>query len=253
MYLPSSVSSYREQAIKAYGAETTRVAGNYNLAEELVKAHSADRGWTLISDASHEGYTEIPSDVMLGYAVMMSEITDRLPLESFTHIFLQCGVGSFAGALCDYVHSKLGAKAPMLITVEPVNAACVFRSIEKGSISTVAGDLDTIMAGLACGRPSPLAFDVLRKCVSHSIRIEDEWALAAVRLLSEVTLIGKPIVAGETGAAGLGALLWSTSRQDKRNELGLDSKSRVLLFCTEGATDPHIYNNIVRGHSNAEV
>jgi len=246
VYLPRQVTEYREKAIHQYNGRTLRVQGNYDAAEAAVKRATREHGWVLFSDSSHENHAVIPQDVMTGYCVMLSEIADSVPLENFTHVFLQCGVGAFAAAVCDYLHSALGSKAPILVSVEPLRAACVFTSVEQGRLMVVGGALTTIMAGLACGRPSPLAWELLRRQLSFCAALEDGWAVRAVRLLASGRTSGEPVVAGETGAAGLGALLCAAHDAKWRLQLGLNSSSRVLLFCTEGATDPDIYDSIIR-------
>lgn len=245
VYLPPHVTEYREEAIRRYGSRTTRVQGNYDVAEVAVKRDAVQYGWVLLSDSSDENYTAIPLDVMVGYCVMLSEIADTMPLANFTHVFLQCGVGAFAGAVCDYLHALLGPEAPILVSVEPVRAACVFASVTQGRLALVQGELNTIMAGLACGRPSPIAWDVLRARLNYCTTLEDSWAIQAVRLLARGRVSEEPVIAGETGAAGLGALLCATSDERWRRQLELDASSRVLLFCTEGATDPGVHARII--------
>ncbi len=246
VYLPRHVTEFREKAIRQYGARTVRVDGNYDDAETAVKRAVLQHGWILLSDSSDENYTVIPQDVMAGYTVMLSEVADRMPLEKFTHVFLQCGVGAFAAAVCDYLHSALGPKTPTLVSVEPVHAACVFASAKHDQLTQVHGALTTIMAGLACGRPSPVAWDVLRARLNFCMTLDDSWAIRAVRSLASGRASGARVVAGETGAAGLGALLCAANDERWRLQLGLSSSSRVLLFCTEGATDPEVYDRIIR-------
>jgi len=252
VYLPRHVTEFREKAIRQYGARTVRVQGNYDAAEMAVKRAAVQHGWTLLSDSSDENYTVIPRDVMAGYCVMLSEIADCMPLANFTHVFLQCGVGAFAGAVCDYLHSTLGPKTPTLVSVEPVRAACIFASVKQGQFAIVRGPLTTIMAGLACGRPSPLAWELLRMRLNFCVALEDSWAIRAVCLLASGRASAEPVVAGETGAAGLGALLCAAHHEPWRDQLGLNSSSRVLLFCTEGATDPGRYSSIIGGSGDAQ-
>jgi len=251
VYLPRHVTEYREEAIRRYGAETVRVQANYDAAEVAVKRATVQHDWIFLSDSSHSNYTVTPRDVMLGYSVMLSEIADSVSLADFTHVFLQCGVGAFAGAVCDYLYSLLGPKAPIIISVEPVRAACVFASVKRGRATLVRGALTTIMGGLACGRPSPIAWDLLRTRLSFCMTLDDRWAMQAVRLLASGRASGEPVVAGETGAAGLGALLFGGSDERFRSQLGLNSSSRVLLFCTEGATDPGVYTSIIRENEDS--
>ena len=56
------------------------------------------------------------------------------------------------------------------------------------------------------------------------------------------------IVSGESGAAGLAALLELADGEHSdalRHGLGIDDSSRVLVISTEGATDPVAYERIV--------
>ena len=60
---------------------------------------------------------------------------------------------------------------------------------------------------------------------------------------------GDPIVkSGESGAVGMGLLsAIMEGEEDLRAALGLDRFSQVLLFSTEGDTDPEKYAKVVWG------
>ena len=77
--------------------------------------------------------------------------------------------------------------------------------------------------------------------------ISDDMAAAAMRDLAAHKIVG-----GESGVAGLAGLRLAASDPTMRAALGLSGNSRVLLFGTEGATDPQVYRQIV-GQSAEEV
>jgi diaminopropionate ammonia-lyase len=165
---------------------------------------------------------------------------------------VQAGVGALAAATCAHFWLQWGAQRPQFVVVEPARADCVYRSLAAGHPVVVDGALDTVMAGLACGEVSELAWDILRAGCDAAVAVDDDYALDAVRRFAVPALGDPPIVAGETGAAGLAALLAARDHADLRATLQLDAGSRVLLLGTEGDTDPQIYRRIV-GRTAEEV
>jgi diaminopropionate ammonia-lyase len=126
--------------------------------------------------------------------------------------------------------------------VEPNNAACLLESARAGCLSAVTGSLDTIMAGLACGEPSPLAWQVLERGATAFMAIPDAAVVETMQLLATFG-----IVSGESGAAGLAAARVALADPKSSANLGLSSASRVLAFNTEGATDEALYAAFVHG------
>jgi diaminopropionate ammonia-lyase len=242
IYIHETVSQGRADAIAAYGAEIRRVPGTYDDAVRQAARDAAANGWIVVSDTSYAGYTDIPRDVMQGYAVMADEALgslDRPP----THVFVQAGVGGLAAAVCGHLWETLGAARPRMIVVEPDRAACLFESARQGRAANIHGALDTAMAGLACGETSLLAWEILEEGASDFLTATDDAAFAAMRLLAP------DIVAGESAVAGLAGLLGAAARPDLKRALGLDASSRVLLIGSEGDTDPELYRKIVGGQS----
>jgi diaminopropionate ammonia-lyase len=253
IFIHETVSEGRAEAIRRYGADVVRVKGNYDDAVRHAAAEAARNGWFVVSDTSYEGYREVPADVMHGYGVMASEIVRQVPAgEVPTHVFVQVGVGALAAAICARFWLAWGPKRPRFVAVEPARADCLVRSLEAGRPVVVHGDLETVMAGLACGEVSELAWEVLREGADAALAIGDDWAIAAVRALAAPRDGDPAIVAGETGGAGLAALLALADRAEMRARLGLNGSSRVLLLGSEGDTDPEIYRRIV-GRSAEEV
>jgi diaminopropionate ammonia-lyase len=238
IYVHETVSEARAEAIRAYGAEVRRVKGNYDDSVRKAAADAAANGWTVVSDTSWDGYTEIPRDVMQGYGVMVAEALaqDAVP----SHVFVQGGVGGVAAAVVAHLWERFGPARPRVIVVEPDKADCLTRSAEAGKLTQIAGDLDTIMAGLSCGEPSPLAWAILATGADAFMSIGDETIPPAMRVLAEHGVVG-----GESGVAGLAALEIAAREPAMRKALSLGPTASVLLFGTEGATDPALYAELV--------
>lgn len=257
VYIHANVSEGRRTAIEAFGAEVRRVAGNYDESVRLCAAEAAASGWQVISDTSYGDYVDVPRQVMQGYCVMAEEVVRQLAVMATgktppTHVFLQAGCGGLAAAVIAYFWDTWGPLRPRLIVVEPDRADCVYRSIEADAQVRVAGDLDTIMAGLACGEVSGIAWQILRRAVADALAIPDSAAVSAMQALAEGIGGDVPIVGGESGVAGLAGLLSAVGDPKTRIRLGLDESARVLLFGSEGDTDPALYRQIV-GRGAGEV
>ena len=241
-----TVSQGRRDAIARYGAQVLEVKGNYDDAVRHAAATAAAEGWTVVSDTSYPGYRDIPLDVMHGYGLMAGEIEHQMQgAPAPTHVIVQAGVGAMAAAICASFWMHWGQDRPRFVVVEPVLADCIYRSVEQGQRVTVHGSLDTVMAGLACGEVSELAWEILRGGVNACVAVDDTYALDAMRRLARPVAGDPPVVAGETGGAGLAALLAAMDHPDIRHTLGLDEASRVVIMGSEGDTDPVIYREIV--------
>ncbi|WP_431284603.1 diaminopropionate ammonia-lyase [Humitalea sp. 24SJ18S-53] len=241
IFVHPTVSQGRRDAIAAWGAEVREVPGNYDDAVRAAAEAAALHGWHVVSDTSWPGYTEIPRDVMQGYRLMVDEACDQLA-EPPTHAFIQAGVGGVAAAVAAHLRGRYPDRALTIVVVEPERAACIADSLEAGKSITVGGDLDTIMAGLACGEPSLLAWQELSRSAWAAVTIPDAAAAETMRALARRD---PPIVAGESGVAGLAALMLVTQVEFAAQMLWLRPNSRVLLFGTEGATDPDLYASII--------
>ncbi len=241
IFVHETVSQGRRDAIAAHGAEIRVVPGTYDDAVRAAQ-HTAEReGWFVVSDTSYPGYTEVPRDVMQGYRLMAEEAAESIPAPP-THVFIQGGVGGLAAAVSVQMRARYGANGPRLVVVEPDKAACLLASAEAGELTSVDGDLDTLMAGLACGEPSLLAWQELERAAFAFMAVPDESAVACMRLLARRQ---PKLVAGESAVAGLAGLLLAAREPFARSALGLAEDSRILLFGTEGATDPEVYARLV--------
>jgi len=252
IFVHEHVSQGRRDAIAKYGAEVREVKGNYDDAVRHAAATAQANGWTVVSDTSYPGYRDIPLDVMHGYGVMASEIAQQFGATPPTHVFAQAGVGALAAAVCASFWLRWADKRPRFVVVEPLHADCVYRSLEAGEPVVVGGSLDTVMAGLACGEVSELAWEILHGGANAAVALDDAYALQAMKMLANPAAGDPAIVAGETGGAGLGALLAARDYPEIRATLALDASSRVLLLGSEGDTDPAIYRQVV-GRTAQEV
>ena len=245
IYVHEGVSEGRAEAIRALGAEIVREGYNYDASVRASADAAAQNGWQIVSDTSWPGYEDVPRDVMQGYAVLAMEAEEAGARP--THVFVQGGVGGIAAAVLSYRWEKLGPDRPKLIVVEPENAACLFESAKAGRVTNVTGDLETIIAGLACGEPSILAWKILEPGADAFMTVTDTQAIAAMQDLAAQRVVG-----GESGVAGLAGFFKAAANPEIRRALGLDATSRVLLYGTEGATDAAVYTELV-GKTPEEV
>ena len=255
VYIHATVSEARRAAIAAFGAEVRRVSGNYDDSVRRCAADSAAQGWPVISDTAYGDYVDVPRQVMQGYCVMAEEAARALESHNKappSHTFIQAGCGGLAAAVIAHLWDKWGDRRPRLIIVEPEHADCVYRSVEAGHQVQVTGNLDTIMAGLACGEVSSVAWTILNRAASDVLAIPDSAAISAMQALAEGIGGDSPIVGGESGVGGLAGLIAASADPQLRQRLGLSESSRVLLFGSEGDTDPALYQEIV-GRSAREV
>jgi diaminopropionate ammonia-lyase len=244
IFVHETVSQGRVDAIARFGAEVVRVPGNYDDAVRQADRQARANGWFIVSDTSYPGYTEVPRDVMQGYRLMADEAADQWTGAAPTHVFIQAGVGGAAAAVSVQMRARF-TPAPLLIVVEPDRAACLLTSAKAGALRIVHGDLNTIMAGLACGEPSLLAWQELERAAFAFMSIPDEAAIGGLRWLFT---LGHEI--GESGVAGLAGLLLAAADPVARDKLCVNSDSRILLFATEGVTDPLVYDRIVRSRQS---
>jgi diaminopropionate ammonia-lyase len=253
IYVHSETTSRRIDAIKSNGATVVVVEGNYDDAVRQVAIDAEKNGWTIISDTSWDNYTEIPTWIMQGYLTLLSEAQEQFSGQGIvkpTHIFVQAGVGALAASVVGFYHALFGQEAPKCIIVEPDKAPCLFESAKAndGKPHTVTGALDTIMAGLACGDPSPMAWDILKEDADAFVTVPDYIAAKGMRMYA-TPLKGDPfIVSGESGAVTLGAfasIMQEDQLSDLRKALEIDENSQILFINTEGNTDPVHFRQVI--------
>jgi diaminopropionate ammonia-lyase len=252
IYMPANSAPARIENIRSEGAEVVIVDGTYDNAVTRASADAEANGWRIISDTSWPGYEKIPRWIMAGYTTMFREIHELSdPPVNPDVVIIQGGVGALAAAAAWYYRRAYTDTPVKLVSVEPGSADCLFASITSpnGQPTNSQGAQDSIMAGLNCGTPSLVAWPLIRHGFDLFISISDDYCLEAMRTYAK-PLGGDPrVISGESGAAGLAALLAllrSRSLAAARSLLDLREKSSVLLLNTEGDTDPSGYRQIVR-------
>ena len=242
VFMPKGSSPRRAQAIRDAGqAEVTITQWNYDDTVNYVNKCAEKEGWVLVQDTSWPGYEQVPKWIMQGYTTMAQEAAEQLGGAAPTHILLQAGVGAMAGAVAGYFRARYGDACPTIILVEPYGAACIYESMEAGDGQphTAKGNGETIMAGLNCGSPCTVAWDILRDYGSYALECGDDAAKLGMRTLRRFG-----IVSGESGASAIGAFLELARMPEQKAQLGIGPDSRILFFSTEGNTDPVSYAEI---------
>lgn len=251
IYMPKGSSQQRLQAIRDEGAEASIRDVNYDECVRQCADLAEEKGYIMVQDTAWPGYEEIPLWIMQGYAAMAFEITEQLGeacLQPPTHIILQAGVGSFAGAIAAYFQQVYVENPPTIIVVEADQAACYYKSFisETGEIQFVDGDMATIMAGLACGEPNTDAYKILRHYAKATFACDDAISAMGMRMYGNPLADDPKIISGESGAVTLGLLAYLQRFADPAiaQQLALNAHSRVLVISTEGNTDEAQYENV---------
>ncbi len=255
VYMPKGSDPVRLKNIKDHGAEASITDLNYDDAVRLAGEKAKEHGWVIVQDTAWTGYEDIPTWIMQGYASLGVEALEQMNAhgtDAPTHVFLQAGVGSFAGGVLGFLAANLGNKMPLVTIVEPKKANCIYKSakIGDGKPHTVSGDLDTLMAGLACGEPNIISWELLRDYAAAYVSCPDYLAATGMRVLATPLKGDEVIISGESGAVTTGLLhllMESTTGNaaELRKQLGLNSDSKVLLVSTEGNTSPRAFRDAV--------
>jgi len=253
IYMPKGTARSRVENIRCHGATVEVTALNYDDTVRLCSHRARENGWHVIQDTAWEGYEDIPRWIMQGYMTMCVEAIRQMREQGVhrpTHVFIQAGVGAFAGAMVGYLARLFQDDPPCFIIMEPNNAACLFSSAAAGDglPHTVSGDLSTIMAGLACGEPNAFAWNILWDFVRCFICCDDFVAANGIRILANPLENDEAVEAGESGSVGVGLLDLLANTADfgvLKQALKLGPGAKVLIFNTEGATDPENYREIL--------
>ncbi|MEY8231970.1 diaminopropionate ammonia-lyase [Oscillospiraceae bacterium 50-16] len=252
VHMPKGSAKSRFDNIAKEGAQVTIEEVNYDDCVRMAAAEAAQtEHGVVVQDTAWEGYEEIPSWIMQGYGTMAGEAAEQLG-EKPTHVFVQAGVGSLAGAVVGYFANLYPDNPPKFVVMEAQIADCLYQGAVAGDGKPriVGGDLQTIMAGLACGEPNTISWDILRNHVDAFVSCPDWVSAKGMRMLAAPVKGDPAVTSGESGAVGMGVI--STLMQDEayqylKEALGLDQNSQVLMFSTEGDTDPEKYRKIVWG------
>lgn len=254
VYMPKGSAKMRFDAIAKEGADVTITDLNYDDAVRLANKGAENYGWIMVQDTAWDGYEEIPLWIMQGYSTIINEVIEQLKElgdEKPTHVFLQAGVGSFAGAVQGYLAHLYGDDRPITVICEPHGANCIYKSMvaNDGNPHNVGGDLTTIMAGLACGEPNTISWKILRDNADFSVSCDDQIAARGMRVLSSPLGNDERVISGESGAVGIGLFTILSERKEEfselMKELKIDENSKILCISTEGDTDVEGYRNVV--------
>ncbi len=250
VFMPKGTTATRLENIQKENATVTIEELNYDECVRLAAAQAAQtEHGVMVQDTAWEGYEEIPTWIMQGYGTMAREAARQLGKRP-THIFVQAGVGSLAAAVQGYFKNIYPDCCPTTVIVEANQADCLYKSAAAGDGNPhpVYGDMQTIMAGLACGEANTIAWEILKNNSAFFVSCPDEIAALGMRLLAAPQRGDVQVISGESGAVGAGLLYALHTREEYaplRAALGLNEQSAVLLFSTEGDTDPQRYAQIV--------
>ena len=257
VYMPKGSSAERLKNIRAQGAEASITDFGYDDTVRFACRQAEKNGWVLVQDTAWEGYEEIPARIMEGYTTMALEAVEQLGDIRPTHIFLQVGVGAMAGALAGFFGDYYGSNLPVISVVEPNAADCIFRTAKAadGALHAAEGPLDTIMAGLACGEPCTIGWEMLDAYARNFFSVPDDVAAHGMRMLGNPLDGDERIVSGESGAVTAGLVSEILRRDDlrpTRETLALDHSAVILCFSTEGDTDSENYRKILRDGTSGD-
>nr|SFZ88560.1 Threonine dehydratase [Loigolactobacillus rennini] len=252
--MPKGSTKARFDNIKKEGADVTIEDVNY---DECVRkanalAEKTENG-VMVQDTAWDGYEEIPTWIMQGYGTMALEAAKQMKeagVERPTHVFIQAGVGSLAGAVIGFFANLFPENPPIMTVLEAEAADCLYKSAvaKDGKIRFAQGDLQTMMAGLACGEPNTISFDILKNNVTYFASCPDWVSAKGMRMLGAPIKGDPQVTSGESGAVGMGFVataMHDPAYAEMRQALKLDSDSKVLIFSTEGDTDPENYKKIM--------
>ncbi|KAF5027157.1 hypothetical protein F66182_730 [Fusarium sp. NRRL 66182] len=238
IHVPASMHQATIQLIESEGAKVVVSKGNYD--DAMLEAESASKHekGIMVQDHAFGDYQTVPQWIVDGYRTMTREVDQQLGSTSPDLVIAPVGVGSFAQAVLS--HFKRQGTCTSMLTVEPDTAACLWKSLERGEFTGIS-TTGTIMAGLNCGTPSTIAWNLLKDGVDASLTISDFEAHEGVLYLQSKGGIN----AGPCGAAALAALRRLTPSDKKA--LGLNDKSTIVLFCTERYRDYEIPHSVSSG------
>lgn len=248
VYMPKGSVEVRAQAIRDAGSATVTITDmTYDDCVKFTARLAEENHWQLIQDTSWAGYEDIPAQIMLGYTTLAYEALWQMEYVRPTHIFLQAGVGSMAGAIAAVFAEVFKDNPPRITIVEPTEVACFYETmrIGDGLIHSATGNGQTMMAGLNCATPCELAWRILRRCAADTAIISDDIAAAAMRRLAKPFGDDEKIISGESGCAGFALANAALDNPKLRAALELDENSIILVINTEGATDPDNYQKIL--------
>jgi diaminopropionate ammonia-lyase len=245
IFIPEQTSAHRKQAVSRFGAQVVRVPGNFDSSVIAARATAEREGWIMVGEVAPRDWPDVPRHILHGYSVLGAELIAASSERRPTHVFVSAGSGKLAAGIVAALWLKYGSDRPRVVVVQPHSADCVYQSALARNRTPAAGDLVTLMDGLAVGQVSVLAWPILRGGAAASITISEESAIRALRRLARPQP-GDPVVElGETGVAAFAGLLAVAANPEARRLLQLNETSQVIAIGCEGVTDPEIYQRLV--------
>lgn len=240
IFVPDGVHPQAVAAIRDEGAEVVDVGGSYDDAVAAAARLGESDGHVLVQDTAWEGYEEIPRWIVDGYATLFVELGEQLADAGVARpdlVLVPTGVGSLLQAALTHFRQSAADAGTAVVSVEPVNAACVHASVSAGRRVSVPTGVTT-MAGLNCGTVSTVAWPAIAAGLDAALLTDDDSAARAM-----VTLADAGVDAGPCGAAGLAALSGVLAGDEPdafRNHVSLSAHAVVVLLITEGtAANPN--------------
>ena len=243
IFISQYVSKAREIEIKKFGADVIRVKGDYESSLKECKKLTKKNGWQIVQDVSDKNYKLVPRLTMAGYSIMIKEISNQTN-KYITHVFLQAGVGGMAAGSVAGI-ARYFKRIPKIIVVEPTNAACVLKSIEKGKMTKIKIKKESIMGGMSCNEMSLVPWRILRRASNCCISISDKNVAKTLAGLKDKKFSKNSIVGGECATPGVIALIGICNNIKVRKLINLDEKSNILVIGCEGNADVKLYNQLL--------
>lgn len=244
VFMPKGTVEARRRAVEEAGSATAEITDmDYDRTVRYTAALAEEKGWILIQDTVWEGYEQIPKWIMDGYLTLAAETAEQMNEKRPSHLFLQAGVGSMAGAIEAYYMNRFRENMPLVTIVEAEAAACIYQSAGAGDgeAHSVPGSAQTIMAGLNCETPCRTIWPVLRDCSVCFCACRDSVSEAGMRAYASPSGTDPAVVSGESGAVTYGLLLYILQSDELRKLFRIREDSVILLINTEGDTDPQGY------------
>jgi len=244
IFISEYVSEFRAKAMRSFGADVIRVKGNYDNSLKECIMQSKKNNWQIVQDVAWEDYKLVPTLTMAGYSVMMKEISEQINDQKISHVILQAGVGGMAAAMVAGIARYLD-NVPIIIVVEPENAACVLESIKVGKIEKISIKNESLMGGMSCDEVSMVPWEILKNSVSHCVTVSDNYIAKTIKSLAKCEFSSEKIVGGECSTPGIISLAGLCNDSESRKEVNLNKDSNVLLFGCEGDADEELYKKLL--------
>ena len=244
IFISEHVSEFRAKAMRNFGADVIRVKGNYDNSLKECIMQSKKNNWQIVQDVAWEDYKLVPILTMAGYSVMMKEISEQINDQKISHVILQAGVGGMAAAMVAGIARYLD-NVPIIIVVEPENAACVLESIKVGKIEKISIKNESLMGGMSCDEVSMVPWEILKNSVSHCVTVSDNYIAKTIKSLAKCEFSSEKIVGGECSTPGIISLAGLCNDSESRKEVNLNKDSNVLLFGCEGDADEELYKKLL--------